>query len=352
MNTLFAIMRWLLGLFLGMSLIVAVVVTIPLSIAGQELFKKESGLAWINAFASDKDSVESFVNGLLESASSSTAIDDPMLKEALQLAANKSSPLGITVRKILSPESVGENLKTNAAGFYSWLEGESPTLVWNYKPGGTPAEQLDLAVSVLKLRYDALEACTPAQIKELGKVSAQEFLEIPCAFGTPSRATYEAAAKEYMKLPQINEVLVKGITSDSNATEVDRQRFLSLKSFLDKGILMVWLAIIVAIMILLILFTPRVAAFFATGSMIGLASLLLIGFGKGIGSMSELIQTTLGSPIAQQGSYLGVVALLLFVVGVWLAVAPKTKVEVNQKQDVMAKEAKTNPESSRRQSAN
>lgn len=323
MNTFFAILRWLLGLSLGFALVVAVVVTIPLSVAGKELFRKESGLEWINAFASDKDSVSVFVDGMLESASQSTAIDDPMLKEALQIAANKGTPLGIAVRKILSPESVGKNLKTNAASFYSWLEGETPDLVWSYKPGGSSADQIDLAVAVLKLNYDSLEACTPAQIKELGKISAKEFLEVPCAFGTPSRATYEAAAKEYMKLPQINEVLVKGLVSKSNVTDTDRQGILSMKAFMAKGVLMVWIAVAIAVAMLLLLFTPRVAAFFATGSILGLAGLLLIGFGAGIGSMSELIQATLGEPIFRQGIYFALAAGVLFIVGIWVAISPK-----------------------------
>lgn len=329
MNTFLSIVRWLFGFICGFVLLLAVLVTIPLSVAGRELFTRESGMAWLNSFTSDESAVEKFIEGTLNGIATSNMIEEPAVKDAVKLAADRNSPMGSSLRKVLTPQSVGQNLLVNADAFYSWLEGKEETLVWTFHFGGTPANQATLVANILKYRYDSLPRCTAAQVKEIGKLQTADISMVPCSVGPLPLRTYEDAAKRMLADPEAKKLLSTGIVSDANATEQDRQRVLGLQKVLGAGITITWIAIVLTVLFMILLFTPQGVNFIATGIIVGGIGLMLWGAGEGVSSISPIVRETLGNEIAKQGLYIIGFSILLSGIGIWQLIAQKRPVVID-----------------------
>lgn len=318
MNIIFSIFRWLLGLFFGLTMLVAVVALVPMSVAGKQLFERESGMQWITGFTQDQQAVEAFIDGFLVSLSTADQIEEPAIKELLKYAADRKSPLGMATRKILSPESVSENMLRNADLFYDWADGTSEKLVLTYKLGGTSTEQAALVSEFLKQYYDGLERCTASEMAGYKRNDPTSVIELGCSVGPLTSASFTTIATELMKDPVTKKMLKEGFVYDTQVTAEDRKGVVVLQKTFGAGIVVAWLIIVVSTLFMIILFVPRGVNFITAGIIVGLTGISVIGTGKGLGAVAVILKDTLGDAISYHGLLIAVAGLALLVVGIGL----------------------------------
>jgi len=308
-------------------------IILPISVAGKQLFVRESGMQWLTAFAQDEKAVEAFIDGLLVSLSTSDSIEDPKIREVFKYVADKNSPLGAATRKVISARSVGENLLVNANTFYTWLEGKSEKMVFTYKLGGTLTEQTALVSEFLQQEYAGRAKCTSAELAGYDVRDPLIVMELGCSVGNLSDSTFTTMAKQLLKEPEIKKSLANGFVYDAQVTAEDRKGVLVLQKTFGAGVFVVWLMIAMSSLFLILLFTPKGVNFIATGVILGVTGLSVVGIGASLSSVSAVLRDTLGKGISTQGMLLGFVGLTVMVLGIVLLARggeKKTEVEVKE----------------------
>lgn len=318
MNIILSIFRWLLALFFGFVLFFTVVPLILFSVAGNQLFIRESGMRWLTVFTADKVAVGSLVDGVFNSMATSNSIDDPLLKEVVKYAADKNSPLGSATRKVFNPTSVGANLLSNASAFYSWSEGKSNTLLLNYKLGGTTAEQSAVVSEMLQLRYANLAPCTISEGSKQKLSDPASIINATCSAGPLSSTTFDSLAKSMLSDPEVKKSLATGFEYPVQVKDEDRKGILVLQKFFSAGVFLAWVVLIVLALFMVLLFTPKGVNYIATGIIVGITGLTVAGVGQGLSSFGEALRETLGGTIFFHGVLIGIMGLLLMVVGIVL----------------------------------
>lgn len=309
-------------------MLLAVVVLVPMSVAGKQLFERESGMQWLTGFTQDRQAVEAFIDGFLVSLSTADQIEEPAIKELLKYAADRKSPLGMVTRKILSPESVSENMLRNAGLFYDWADGASEKLVMTYKLGGTSTEQTALVSEFLKRYYDGLERCTTSEMAVYKRSDPTSVIELGCSVGPLSPATFTTISTELMKDPATKKMLKEGFVYDTQMTAEDRKGVVVLQKTFGAGIVVAWLVIVISTLFMVILFVPHGVNFITSGIIVGLTGLSVMGTGKGLGAVAVVLKDTLGDAISYHGIFIIVAGLALLVLGIGLVARGKSEPNV------------------------
>ncbi len=307
----------------GFTMIILIFILIPFSIASKQVFQKDVGMLWLTAFKPD----EEFIDGVFNSIATSDVITEPAIKDSVTAAADKNSPLGAALRKVVTPESLEINAKENAALVYNWLASDSTELNLTYKLGGTEKDATGVVSAALRMRYEKLQACTTAERKEIVKITADNVPTVQCAFGVVSTQTYDAAAKKLTTDVGAKDILTKGFplvsyTKDSESGKLAKKSVMQLKVMGSTSLILSWVLLICSALFMALLFTPAGINFVASGLIVLLGGLPIAFLGNGLTHV-EILKQTLGQPIQNQGVCIILFGIALIAIGIWQMVKPE-----------------------------